>query len=141
MDKKNYVRKTFVQFFYRGIFVSEISTREVEDRNVSKIVSMIGVPEGAFGFKFFDILSSFAKIDGYDKEIEMKSAPLNLSPMHYYQGIVYTIEDIKHQFSKEKILISNLEGNGHKKAILCRTGNWQPLEDSDILVDSVNPTI
>ena len=124
----NYIRKPYVEFLYPGSFFSESSTSKVTSRDTSKLK----VPKNAFGFKFFDILSVVVEADG--KQIELTSERLNLSPMHYYGGKLYTVAELKRDFPNNSTLISNVEGNGYAKAIKCRTGNWQTFDETDIFV-------
>lgn len=126
----NYVRKTYVEFLYPGVMFSESSTHEVESREVSKVK----VPKNAFGFKFFDILSVVVDADG--KEVQLTSEHINVSPMHYYGGKLYTVAELKREFPNEHTLIGNVEGNGYNKAVRCRTGNWQLFEDTDVFVEA-----
>lgn len=123
------IRKHFVQFLYPGTFFSEDSSKEVADRDPAKVE----VPQGAFCFSFYDQIVGVA-IEG-GKEIPVSSGALDRSPKYYYGGKVYTVEKLKEEFPNERILISNVEGNGYKRAIKCRTGNWQPLEDSDVFIE------
>lgn len=124
----NYVRKTYIEFLYPGAFFTESSTQEVKTRDVSRAK----MPKNAYGFKFFDILSMAAKVDG--KQVQLTSERINVSPMHYYGGKVYTVAELKREFPNKHVLIGNIEGNGYKKAILCRTGNWQVFDKTDVLI-------
>ena len=126
----NYVRKTYIEFLYPGSFFRESSTQEVKTRDVSKVK----VPKNAFGFKFFDILSVVVDADG--KQVELTSERINVSPMHYYGGKVYTVAELKREFPNDRTFISNVEGNGYKKAIHCRTGNLRPFGETDIFVEA-----
>ena len=123
-----YVRTTYVEFLYPGSFMSESSTREVKTRDTSKVK----VPKNAFCFSFFDILSVVVEADG--NKVKLTSERVNMSPKHYYGGRLYTVAELKRDFPGERILISNIEGNGYKKAIRCRTGNWQPFEETDVFI-------
>ena len=126
----NYIRKTYIEFLYPGSFFSESSTQKVKTRDVSRVK----VPKNAFGFKFFDILSVVVDADG--KKSQLTSERINVSPMHYYGGKLYTVAELKREFPNEHTLISNIEGNGYPKAIRCRTGNWQPFEKTDVFVEA-----
>ena len=126
----NHVRKTYIEFLYPGSFFNESSTQKVKTRDVSKVK----VPKNAFGFKFFDILSVVVDTDG--KKVQLTSEQTNVSPMYYYGGKLYTVAELKREFPNNYILVSNIEGNGYKKAILCRTGNWQPFRKTDIFVEA-----
>jgi uncharacterized protein (UPF0128 family) len=73
-------------------------------------------------------------VDADGKQVELTSERLNLSPMHYYGGKLYTVAELKRDFPNNSTLISNVEGNGYAKAIKCRTGNWQPFDKTDIFI-------
>ncbi|KKU53877.1 MAG: hypothetical protein UX77_C0036G0008, partial [Parcubacteria group bacterium GW2011_GWA1_47_11] len=121
----NHVRKTYIEFLYPGSFFNESSTQKVKTRDVSKVK----VPKNAFGFKFFDILSVVVDVGG--KKVKLASEQTNVSPMHYYGGKLYTVAELKCDLSND-LLVKNVEGEGCKKAILCRTGNWQPFRRTDV---------
>lgn len=124
----NLVRKTYIEFYSPGAFLSESSTREVKTRDLSKIK----MPKNAFGFRFFDILSASVK-EG-SQRVLVTSERINVSPMHYYGGKLYTVAELKRKYPNQHTLISNIESNGYKKAIQCRTGNWQPFNTTDIFI-------
>lgn len=122
----NFVRKTYVKFLYLGSSLIKDSTHEVNTRDVSKLE----VPKDAFGFRFFDILSVVVDADG--REVKLTSEQINISPMHYYGGKIYTIAELKREFPN-----NDIKGNGYKKVIHCRTGNWQLFEETDIFIEAV----
>jgi hypothetical protein len=126
----NYVRKTYIEFLYPGSFVAESSTKEVKTREVSKVK----VPKSAFGFKFFDILS--VVVDADSRKVQLTSERINMSPMHYYGGKLYTLAEVEREFPQNDTLVQNMKGNGWGKVIRCRTGNWQPFEDVDVFVEA-----
>ncbi len=76
-------------------------------------------------------------VDADGKKVQLMSERINVSPMHYYGGKLYTVEELKREFPDSHTLISNIEGNGYPKAIRCRTGNWQPFEKTDVFVEAV----
>lgn len=117
--------RTYVEFFYPGAFFDETSTREVQSRD-----SNVSVPDGAFGFRFFDVMSTD------EGGVKMVSDKLNLSPMHYYGGRIMTLDEVRHEMPDARILISNMEGNGYARVIRCRTGNFKPFEDGDIFIEA-----
>lgn len=124
-----YSRQTYVRFLYPGIMLSEDSVHKVENRDVSKI----RVPEDAFAFQFFDVLSTTVTVNS--KNIALTSEEIDVSPRHYYGGKVYTIAELKRELPNEHTLINNVQNNHYKKVIKCRTGNWQPFEKTDIFVE------
>ena len=126
----DYVRRTYVEFVYPGVIVNETSVKEVESRDTSEVK----VPDGAFGFRFFDVL--IAKVECAGKTVELRSDRLNQSPMHYYGGRIFSREEVARKVPDNRILLSNMEGNGWDRVIKTRTGNFQPFEESDVFIEA-----
>lgn len=124
----NYVREMYVEFLYPGVLLSESSTRRCKTRDPSKVK----IPKNAFGFRFFDFISTTVDVDG--KKVRLESKRGNVSSLHYYGGRVYTLAELKREFPDEHTLILNVENSRNKKAICCRTGNWYLFERKDVLV-------
>lgn len=118
-------KKTYVEFFFRGVLFDETSVREVQSRDVEKLE----VPKNAFGFQFFDVLTTT------QEGVELTSDRLNESPMHYYGGRIMTLEEVRAEMPDATTLISNMEGNGYDRVIRCTQGNFKPFEDGDIYVE------
>jgi hypothetical protein len=63
----------------------------------------------------------------------------NKSGRYYIGGTLYTVEQLEHRMAATgedfKILASNMRGNRWGRVIECRTGNWQPFEADDWIVD------
>lgn len=123
------IRKHFVRFRYLGSFFSKESSNEVADRDPLKV----GVPEGAFAFTFYDLVVGVAIENG--KAIPVSSAALDESNHYYYGGKIYTVTELKKELPNKRILVSNIECNGYRRAIKCRTGNWQPFGDGDVYIE------
>jgi hypothetical protein len=115
--------KHYVEFYYPGTFVAETETREVASRDVPPD----DVPRGAYGYRFFD--REEVEQDGETLRGERK----NWSPTTFY-GHEYTVEQLKAEFPSERILISNVEGNGYKRAVRTDRGWWQQLSDGDVVL-------
>lgn len=118
------VKKTYVEFSFCGVVVDNVSSLEVETRDVESLQ----VPDGAFGFQFFDLLSTMVGND------ELVSSRLNKSPMHYYGGRIMTIDEVRAEMPEEQILIFNMECNGYDRVIQCRYGNFKPFNAGDIYI-------
>jgi hypothetical protein len=116
--------RTFIEFFYPGVFVDETSVKEVSSRDIKGV----NVPQGAFGFIFFDVMST--KKGG----VKMKSKRLNISPMYFYGGRIMTLAEVRREMPSERILIDNMEGNGLVRVIRCRTSNFKPFEENDVYI-------
>lgn len=116
----------YLTYFYPGSFFSEEESKEIPKRNVASAIK--GASPGAFAFQFYD--RTKIVVDG-----ETLWGPVkNKSPKHYIGGRVYTLSEVEATFPTEKILISNMRGNGYKRVIKTRRGNFQPLGEHDVLV-------
>lgn len=118
--------KTYVEFFYPGVMFDETSLEEVTSRDVDRVK----VPQGAFGFLFFDLMST------EEGGVKMESDRLNISPMYYYGGRIMTLDEVRREVPSAHTLIGNMEGNDYNRVIRCRTGNFKPFHDGDVYVEA-----
>lgn len=123
------VKKSYVEKIYRGIFFSESSISEVEERNPMKVKN-----DGSMqGFRFYD--KEFI-VDGeksYDGE---KS---NYSNWIYY-GKRLSLDEVKTQYGNNpdyRILISNMEGNGCQYVCHTQAGSFLPMQEGDMTFDEL----
>jgi len=115
--------KQYVEFLYPGALVSETEVKEVKDRDPSRLE----VPEGCFGYRFFD--RQEAVVDGET----LVGQPRNYSGMTYF-GQAMTLAEVKREMPDALTLISNMEGNGWERVVKTRRGNFQPLELEDRVI-------
>jgi len=67
---------------------------------------------------------------------ELTGKPKNRSPKYYVRGEIFSVDDLKALNNPDlRILISNMEGNDWPNVIKCHTGNYQPFEAEDILLN------
>lgn len=125
--EQNTTTKTFVEFFYPGILVSDSESREVKSRRKPR-----NIPSNSFGYRFYDI-TVVTMPDGE----ELRGDRKNTSPMHYF-GEVLTLEDVKKLRDKNKqdydILYSNMKNNGYDRVVNTKFGTSHPLKDDDIVL-------
>jgi hypothetical protein len=128
------IQKHFVTFYSPGTFVAEDTSMEIASWNVEAAVAMArGIKERhaatPYGFRF---TTRGRGPDDLDSKILAKS------PMYFLGGKIETLEEVQARNDpKEAILRSNMEGNGHKRAIV-NTNSWkwtQPLDDDDIVLE------
>lgn len=115
--------KTYVEFYYRGIFLSETSIREVPDRSIPK-----DIPTDAYGFRFF----SRSEV-GLDGEL-LQGNPRCCSGIYYYHGELLTLEDVKKLKRDTSILQQNMVCNKWDKVVLTRHGGFMPLFEKDVVI-------
>lgn len=116
--------KHYVTFLCPGAFFPEESTREITVRDPNRI----DVPENCFAFEFYDV--SRVEENG---EI-LTGMPRNKTGRYYVDARILTQEDVEREFPDKTILLSNMRGNGWKHVVLCKTGNFQPFEQTDALI-------
>lgn len=126
----------FVTFFSPGTFLAESSTKPIDSWDVEVAKGMArevkecyqAVP---YGFQF----STRSRSD-----VDLDSKVTAKSQMYYLGGKVETLEEVKARATNsdsDRILVSNMEGNGWHK-IITNTNSWrwtQPLEDGDVVLD------
>ena len=124
----------FVTFLSPGTFVSETTTKPVDAWDVDNAVSVaheITERHGATPYGFYFSTRSRGENDLDSKESKR-------SCTYYLGGTVLTLEDVKaRQDPKDRILISNMKGNGYSRVIENRN-SWKvtmPLSDDDVVLD------
>ena len=122
------VCKTYVEFLYPGIIVSESSSKEVQSRDISTIE----IPGGAFALKFYDIEYNEVKIDG--KVLKDEPKRCRETGWQYLGGEVLTLADVEKKMPSERILISNMEWNKIKKVVKTKFGQCMPMEKGDCVI-------
>lgn len=119
--------KHYVTFDTPGFLFPETRSVEVTERDPSAI----DWPENAYACVF------------WDREERMVVGELLLGPAknksgRYLRGVPYTAQQLGTANLKPedlRILQANMEGNGYTHVVLCPPGNWQPLLDTDTLIE------
>ena len=123
---------THVSYYYPGLIVSDESTKHVLDRDPEREARE--ADERAYAFYYFDIVSAVVSVE--DIRVQTRSERRNISCTYYINGEVLDIDQVAELPGDNRILLDNMRGNEWTRVIRCRTGNFQPFEDSDILVTS-----
>jgi hypothetical protein len=113
--------QTYVVFYHVGVPFHTTTLEKVKERPSIDKVKMPS-PD-VFAFSFFDL---------------EKGKRVNESPLYYYGGVVMTRAELKasglDKVTKDKLL-GIMREDKLKRIIRCRTGNFQPLYDNDVLVE------
>lgn len=88
-------------------------------------------PRYAYQFTLHDVEVRTGIIE--DEVIENRKI-VNRSGKFFLGGEIFTLSDVKGWGREFSILAGNMECNGWPKVIKCRTGNFQPFEDGDVVV-------
>ena len=124
------VTKTYVEFLYPGALFVEEEVKEVNDRDVKKILKIM--PKGAFCFRIYDQTSKETKVDGETRTVFGKEK--NKTGKYYPGGRSYNLAEIKKMGKDYSILASNMECNDWPIVVRSRAGNFQPFEKGDIIL-------
>jgi hypothetical protein len=128
------MQKHFVTFYSPGTFVAETTEKPIDSWDVDAAVKMaetITERHNArpYGFRF---TTRGREENDLDSKVVAKSC------FYYLSGKIETIEDVRKRADPdERILLSNMEGNGWKRVIHTTRG-WlwtQPLHDGDVVLN------
>lgn len=118
---------TYVTYLLPGSFFTEDCTEEVANRDVTNAQKK--APEGAFAFYFSErsrIVEGGETLWGEYKR---------QSGTYFLGGKLMDAVDVQRNVSDPRTLLANMKGNGWKRVIKCRTGNFQPFDDrKDVLL-------
>ena len=128
------VSQDFVVFLSPGSFVHEATTKAISSWDIEQAAEMaheITERWYATPFAFYFITKSRGP-DDLDSHVSARS------PRYFLGGTVKTLTEIKAERNPEnRILISNMEGNGWDRVIV-NDNSWrvtQPLDDDDVVLD------
>lgn len=116
--------KTYVEIMYPGTLFSESEIKEVNSGRDPYAVAH--EHKNAFGFRFFDQERTQVKVGSKTQVVSGERK--NDSKFYYPGGQTFTVEEVKRLKGDHEILISNMEGNGYKKVVRTRRGNFQPFD-------------
>lgn len=123
---------TYVEYLYPGSFFSEESAHPVPARDPARIARE--APDGVFAFRFYDIATTTVTVGGQD--VATRSSALNATGRYYIDAEKLTYADVEALPGDHRILLSNMRGNGWDPILRCRPGNFQPLENCDVIISS-----
>lgn len=128
----------FVTFYSPGTFVAETTRMPIDSWDVEQAkqtASSIVERHGAtpYGFKF----TTRSRDEG-----DLDSRQIAESSMYYLGGTVQTLAEIKAKNDPaDRILISNMEGNGWDR-VITNNNSWQwtqPLQADDVVLEWTPP--
>lgn len=125
--------KNFVHFVSPGTFVAEETVKPIDAWDVDEALSMartVTERHNATPFGFF-----FTTRTRADEDLDSKESAK--SGMYFLGGEVRTVDDVrKAALPEERVLLSNMEGNGWSRIITNRNSwKWsQPLRDEDTVL-------
>jgi len=134
MSTDTEMKRHYVTFMSPGTFVAEQTTKQVEAWDVKAAQKMAEGIEERYGAKPYGFY--FSTRERGCAEWEPKQTAT--SPMYYLPHCkVFTLEEIEARNDpREKILRSNMRGNGWNRVVIATEGwRWtQPLNDTDVVL-------
>ncbi len=128
------MKKHFVEFLSPGTFVSESTTKSISSWDIEKAQELahdINERHGArpYGFRFS------TRERGED---DLDSKETSRSGIYYLGGVIRTIEQVRAENNPdERILLSNMEGNGIDRVIE-NNNSWRhtsAFREDDVLLN------
>ena len=118
-----------VTYYFPGSLFSEESTRTIDHRDPARAAD--DAPDGAFCFTLHDV----EETPDLGPDFTVIPKPKNKTGRYYIGGEVFTVEQVEALDGDHDILAANMRCNGYEQVVRCRTGNWQPLEADDVVLE------
>jgi hypothetical protein len=125
-------KTTYVMYLIPGSFMPEEVSRTVDKRDTDSAAKQ--APAEAFAFYFYDVIRQTVAVDGQD--VTLSSRALNRSPRYYLDAVVLDADAVAALPGDHHILLSNMRANRWPRVVQCRTGNFQPLQDGDVVLQT-----
>ena len=124
----------FVTFYSPGTFFAEQTTHPIDSWDVEKAKKMARKIVERYNATPYGF--SFSTRERGEKDLDSKVS--KRSGMYYLGGKVETLAQVKKRATQDdRILISNMEGNGWNR-IITNDNSWrvtQPLRNGDVVLD------
>lgn len=127
-----------VEYLHPGAFLPERSTRELErwygDHTAGLTLcfpeALEHMPDSAFAFRLYSV----EEAPDLGPDFHVTAVAKYHGGRFYVDAVAFTQEDVEALGVEYEVLLSNMEANGWDWVLKCRTGNWQPRNDDDLLI-------
>lgn len=122
------MKQRYAELYYPGLFMAESRSVKVKEKTTAAQLFGRHARGGCFRIRFFEREEAW-------KDGELLEGKPKWEPTSYIQGEAFTLAEMREMRPPlDEILVSNVEINRWKGAVRCLPGNWQPWEDSTIVV-------
>lgn len=124
-----------IKALYPGSLFAEERCNDLTDEQASMTPRQLSdalVPKGAFAFSIQTVREQTSTLE--DGRTEQHREVIDESGRYYPGGQSMTEEDIKRLDGDYEILLSNMRNNGWPVLVRTRRGNWQPLQEQDVIL-------
>ena len=118
----------FAEYLSPGILFPEESSALLPERTVA--IARKLAPKNAFAFTLYDLPDETPDLGSEFTVIPKRQ---NQSHRYFIGGLVFTREEVGAWGEGFRILHSNMANDGWDPIVLCRTGNYQPLLNGEIV--------
>jgi hypothetical protein len=119
-----------VEYLYPGAITAEIGSNRVTERDPQRAADHAA--PGAYAFTFYDVASVVMEVNG--ERITLKSGRINESARYLIDGEVFDAEGVAALEGNFTILLDNMRANGWQSVVRFRSGGFQPLRPTDMLI-------
>ena len=120
--------KHYVEYLCPGSLFPEEFSKELPERSVR--AALTAAPNNAFAFTLYDLPN---EVPDLGPEFQVIPKRQNTSHRYYINGEVITRQQVGAWGPEFRILYSNMGNQGWDPMVRCRTGNFQPLQDGEIV--------
>lgn len=121
----------YARYYIPSLLWAGESSRQLKERSPEEALAQM--PPEAFGFRLYDVEVLVGVLEN-GEPVESRKVKRE-SEMYYPGGQKFTAAQVaKLDDSDYDILKSNTRANKYKALVKTRMGNWQPLEEGDIIL-------
>ena len=118
---------TYMKLYFPGTVVDTHVETMIKGRTPP-----LDLPARAFAYELYERTSVEVEIDGAFQAVHGK--PRNVT-MHFIEGNVYSLEEVRKNLPSEHTLLANMIGNRYSH-VVCARGSWRAFNpDKDRRVD------
>lgn len=117
----------YVEYFEPGVLADEVSSTEIPLRSLKSIK----LPKHAFAFRFYDLT-----IEEAEKGPKLVSQPMNISPMYFIKGTIYTLAQAKEGIPDDKhgTILKNMLSHHYERCIVIGPEVAREFLEGDVLI-------